>query len=459
MTHTFGQVKWHRSFTKRGLELPHLLSEVIPCFVELEDDPAACHEQLVDFLREKRATQPSGLVNTTAPTPMVQPAPTPSDVAPNPVPGPSGIVHLGHVTQIPKEPILGGVTTTAPPPAVHNGPMHSEVAPSIILPTSPTAPGGNVPPMANQPPAVGGPQPPTATMGPAPVHVPTPQPEAGPSGQRQSPGPRIGNPGHRQRVQAVPMMSTHIARPRQQPTRGSSDIKGKQRYREPSSGSEYEEDELESKDDSEAPVIKQEPLAEQPGFQAYAREVQIEMELEAEAERVKPKTGALAAKRPRRKVKPEPKTPAIVPDTDDEEDTPRVVDQYAAAGENDPPCNNCASRNVTCQFVVDEWLTQCKLCQRQKVGCSVSAAKVLALKNSGRKRPRPAKGTTTRAPVKREAKPPKVPRQTPAPRKSRNKRAGLGIGSWRGETGELSTYMGLQVKYLYLTCSGARRMP
>ena len=56
MTHRCEQVKWHKSFTKRGLELPPLLSDVIPCFVELEDDPAACHEQLVDFLREQRTS-------------------------------------------------------------------------------------------------------------------------------------------------------------------------------------------------------------------------------------------------------------------------------------------------------------------------------------------------------------------------------------------------------------------
>jgi hypothetical protein len=459
VTHDFGQVKWHRSFTKRGLELPHLLSEVIPCFVELEDDPDACHEQLVDFLAEQRATQLSGLVNTTAPTPMVRSAPTPSLVAPNLVPGPSGVVHLGNVTQIPQEPTIGPVTTTALPAVVHYTPMHSEVVPNIILPTTSTTPVGHVTPMANQPAAGGGPQPPNATMGPPHVHVATPQPEAGPSRQRQSPGPRSGKPSHRRGVQVVPMMSTHLARPRQQPARRSSDIKGKQRYRELSSASEYEEDELESEDDSEAPVIKQEPLAEQPGLQAHPRDVQITMQLEDEAERVKPKTRASAAKEARRKVKADPKTPAIVHDTDEEEDTPMVVDRFAAAGENNPPCNNCTSRNVTCQFVVDEWLTQCKLCQRQKVGCSVSAAKVLALKNSGRKRPRPAKGTTTRAPMKKEANPLKVPRQTPAPHKSRNKRAGLGISSRRGETGELSSYIRLQVQYLHLTHSGAGRMP
>jgi hypothetical protein len=346
-------------------------------------------------------------------------------------------VPLANVSEIPQKPVPGPGTATVPPLVVQPAPTYAALSSSNVVPPTPhTTPVGNVTPTPNEPVARGGPHPPIAVMGPGDIYVAIPQAEAGPSRQRESPEPEIGRPGHLSPPKTAPRMSNHSSRPHRQATRGTSDIKGKGKYRELSSGSEYgEDDELESEDNVEAPVIKQEPLADQPGFQAYAREVQMEMELDAEAERDGPRTRSSATKGSRRKLKAEPKTPAVVPDTD-EEDTPMVVDRFAAAGENDPSCNNCASRGVTCQYVVDEWVTQCKLCQRQKVGCSVSAVKVLALKNSGRKRPRAAKGTTTRAPVKREAKPPKITRQTPAPRKSRNKRTGLGISSRRGHTSE-----------------------
>ena len=449
MTHRCEQVKWHKSFTKRGLELPPLLSDVIPCFVELEDDPAACHEQLVDFLREQRTTRLPGIVNTTEPTSMGQAPLPPSDLAPTVAFTSPAAAPPGNSVETPKEQVVGSVSGFGLASILHPAPTNSAVAPNVIPSTPFIVPVGSGMPMPNDPVAGNGPQPWGSTMGPAAIRTATPQPEAGPSRQRESTGPKIGKPGHRLAAKGVAMISTHISRPRQQPPRGSSDVKGKQKYRELSSDSEYEEeDQLESEEDTEPPIIKQEPLTEQPGFQAYAREVQIEMELEAEAEREGPRTRSSGTNGPRRKVKAEPKTPAVVPDTDEEEDTPMVVDRFAAAGENDPPCNNCVSRSVTCQYVVDEWVTQCKLCQRQKVGCSISATKVLALKNSGRKRPRAPRGTTTRAPVKREAKPPKVPRRTPAPRKSRNKRAGLGISARRGEIGALSLYITLQVKSL-----------
>jgi hypothetical protein len=374
------------------MDIPPLLAAVIPCFVDLIDDPAGCHRQLVEFLRGE-----------------------------------------GQFTSSP--PVAGSDPVGAA--ALHSPQAMLDVAPEI-LPTPPApAPLANTTPVPNEPRIPDG----TSTQvasGDGTVRRPaTPPPVAGPSKTRTSSGVPIGPPTHPRRT-TVPMMSTHIARPRQQPPRTTNSGKGKQKYRELTSGSEYEEeDELESEEESEGRVVKEEPISDHPGFQAYAREVQIEMELEEEAVREGRTPQGSAAKAPRRKMKAEPKTPAVVPDSD-EEDAPTVVDRFAAAGENDPACLNCVGRNVTCQYVVDEWVTQCKLCQRQKVGCSISAGKVLALKNSGRKRPRAANGTTSRAPVKREVKAPKVPRPTPAPRKAKTKRAGLGLGSRRRENGEWS---------------------
>lgn len=231
------------------------------------------------------------------------------------------------------------------------------------------------------------------------------------------------------------MMSTRRSRPaRIQPSRKAADKKGKKKYRELSESPEYdEEDQLDSEYESEEPVVKEEPTSIHPGLLAYAREIEFDMDVDQEEgvpTKLKKDPGA---KPSRRRVKPEPKTPAIVPpDSDEEEeDAPRVVDRLAAAGENDPACQNCIRRNVQCQYVVDEWVTQCKLCQKQKAGCSISAAKVLALKNSGRKRPRAVIGSTSRRPVKKE------PKSAPAPRKSKTKRQGLGIGSRRREASEL----------------------
>ena len=275
--------------------------------------------------------------------------------------------------------------------------------------------------------------------------VATPAPVAGPSTIRST-GIQIGRPAHLP-PNAVPMMSTRRSRPAHvQPSRKAADKKGKKKYRELSESPEYdEEDQLDLEYESEEPVVKEEPTSIHPGLLAYAREVDFNMDVDEDKGvpmKIKKDPGV---KPSRRRVKPEPKTPAIVPpDSDEEEeDAPHVVDQLAAAGENDPACQNCIRRNVQCQYVVDEWVTQCKLCQKQKAGCSISAAKTLALKASGRKRPQAVIGTTARCPVKKETKSAKVVRQTPAPRKSRTKKQGLGIRSRRRETSEptINTFM------------------
>ena len=240
-------------------------------------------------------------------------------------------------------------------PILHPAPTNSAVAPNVIPSTPSTVLVGSGMPMPNDPVAGNGPQSQGLTMGLAPIHTTTPQLEAGPSRQRESTGPKIGRPGHHLPAKGVAIMSTHISCPRQQPPWGSSNVKGKQKYRELSLDSEYEEeDQLELEEDTEPLIIKQELLTDQPRFQAYAWEVQIEMELEAEAEHEGPTTRSSGTKGPCCKVKAEPKTPAIVPNTDDEEDTHMVVNWFAAARENDPPCNNYVSRSVTCQYVVDE---------------------------------------------------------------------------------------------------------
>jgi hypothetical protein len=377
-----GQVKWHKSFTKRAIPLPSLLSAVIPCFVDLKDDPAVCHQQLVEFLK----AQPPTFVSTPVSSSVLQPTPAPHEVVPNPIPAPPATLPL--------------VATSLRP--------HQLAGSSMILDDPP----------------------PVASVPTNPLQSVTLQPVAGPSRPRLSNVLQIGRPA-RLPHNAVPLRSTHVSRPRRQPRRQASEGKDKQTFYT----EHEEEDELESEEETEGQFIKQEPLSGLARFQDHARKVELEIELQDEANSSGPRTRSSVANANRRIPKPGPKTPALFQETDDE-DTPSVVDRFAAAGENDPPCNNCAGRNVPCHYVVDEWVTQCKLCQRQKVGCSVSAQKVLALKKSGRKRPRPTKGTTAQAPVKREAKPPKVPRLTPVPRRPRTKRAGDGIGSCGRETSE-----------------------
>ena len=205
--------------------------------------------------------------------------------------------------------------------------------------------------------------------------------------------------------------------------------KGKARYVPiDSDDEEEEEDELESEEEMGGPIVKKEPadvkMEADPDYITYTKEIRMsDSEYDGLATR-------LSAKRSRRrKPKAEPKTPALVKDTDDEEG-PVIIDRFAIGGENDPACNYCMEREVPCEFMVDEWITQCKLCQRRKVGCSISAAKVVILKNSGKKRPRPVQGSSTIRPqVKKERAKTKAPRARPASRSTKRKQSGLGIGS------------------------------
>ena len=254
---------------------------------------------------------------------------------------------------------------------------------------------------------------------------PSPGPSAIPPRPCLSPNPQAVA-GRSQRIDpSVSIRSTHTAR--RQPSRMMIGGKGKEKYCDLSSASEdQEEDELESEIDTGGWLIKQEPLSDHLDFQAYAQEVQLDdMELHSsECQGSRARSTATNA------PKAELKTPLLVPEVDDE-DSPTVVDRLAAAGENNPPCSSCARRNIPCQYVVDEWVTQCKLCQRQRVGCSVSAAKTLALKSSGRKRLRPSKvNNITRVTVKKELKEEtKAHQATPMARNSRKKKTGLGSGS------------------------------
>jgi len=266
--------------------------------------------------------------------------------------------------------------------------------------------------------------------------VPTPQPVAGPSNIRVTGEPLtwpsnehvIGDPSRRPShlpPDAVPKRSTRtrLTAPKRKGKEPAG--KGKARYVPIDSNDEAEEeDELESEEEM---VVKKEPadvkLEDDPDYIAYTREIMM-----SDSEYDGPTTRSGAKRSRRRKTKAEPKTPALVKETDDEEE-PAVIDRFAVAGENDPACNYCMEREVPCEYMVDEWITQCKLCQRRKVGCSVSAAKVVILKNSGKKRPRPQGNATTRPQIKKERAKKEVPRPTPAPRSKKRKQSGLGIRS------------------------------
>ena len=224
--------------------------------------------------------------------------------------------------------------------------------------------------------------------------VPTHPPVAGPSGLSTR------QPSHLP-PDAVPKRSTRTTSRAQAQKHNVTSGKGKVRYVNISSGDEEdEEDELESEEDMDERPIKKEP---DPDYTT--------------------RSGAKRSRR--RKPKAEPKASALVQESDDDEG-PTVIDRFAVAGENDPACSYCADHQVPCEFVVDEWITQCKLCQSRRVGCSVSPAKVFALKTSGRKRFRQFQGNAT---VKKDPSAAKVPRATPAARNSNMKKSGLGIGS------------------------------
>ena len=214
-------------------------------------------------------------------------------------------------------------------------------------------------------------------------------------------------------------MNSYTTTRHQYPSNATHD-KGKGRHREVSSADEEEnEDEVKLEEEM---VIKKEPTTVKLGsddekYVPHKKEIKL-----YDSDYQGPMTLSTATNAPRRKPNAVPKTPALTQDAEDE-DGPVVIDRFAVAGVNDPPCNNCASRHIPCEFFVDEWITQCKLCQRKKVGCTASAPKLFALKTSGRKRlVRPSKvDNTTRSTVKKEPTMTKVPQPTPATRNSRRK--------------------------------------
>ena len=280
------------------------------------DDLVGCYQELVEFLRDLDQSNglPSAPGNNSIPALAVE------------APWASVTVSPEHVAALPMPMLLVNATTMPQESGVLDEPTH-----------------------------------PMQGIHPPPHHPCMPPPVTRPSTLWNSSGIQIGHPPHLP-PNAVPMMSTHVTHLCQQPPRKTNSGKEKQIYREIPSGSEYEEDELELEEETEDWVIKEEPLVDHPGIQAYTWEAQIEMELEEEAIHEGQITQASAAKAPWQKVKVEPKTPAIMPDSDDE-DTPIVIDQFAMAGENNPPCLNCIGCNVTCHYVVNEWVMQCKLCQ------------------------------------------------------------------------------------------------
>jgi len=197
-----------------------------------------------------------------------------------------------------------------------------------------------------------------------------------------------------------------------------------------SSADEENEDDVELKEEI---VIKKEPITVklEPDDEEYVPHKE-DTELD-DSDYQEPRTLSTATNARRRKPNAVPKTLALAQDAKDE-DGPVVIDRFAVAGVNDPPCNNCASRHIPCEFFVDEWVTRCKLCHWKKVGCTVSAPKRFALKNSGRKRVRPLKANNiTRSTVKKEPTMTKVPRSTPATRNShrKNLEAVVGVSSHR----------------------------
>ncbi|KIM35991.1 hypothetical protein M413DRAFT_32034 [Hebeloma cylindrosporum] len=379
-------VKFHRSFKNNGQPIPTLLDQVALYFVDMDKWPAQCHAALVKFLTEK--DQPKvALAPPTGPPPPTR-APTPSHV-----PVSSTLVQPPIVLAPSQVPLS---STSLQPPVVLVQPSTAAVQ-SCPLPHP-----------------VPGPPHKSLMFKPSPIPTPlvagpsTP-PVAGPSKAPSLPPKAPGLPVQRRTISKPPPPSPAPRRNlRSRPDRKG---KGKAKYVEPSEA-EDEEDELESEEET---VIK-----EDPDWKAM------------ELDRPSPKPSR------KRKVKAEPKSAERVEDSDDDEEAPTVIDRFAIAGENEPSCNNCVNRQIACEYFVDEWVTQCRFCHKQKVGCSISAAKVLALKQSGRKRPRAPRGsgnTTSRPRVKREPASrsrtkeepttSKVPRSsTPAPRRPRKRSSG-----------------------------------
>jgi hypothetical protein len=251
---------------------------------------------------------------------------------------------------------------------------------------------------------------------PAPHRVPSPPSDVRPFLLRPA-----GFPTHRPSYlppNTMPMNSYTTTR--RQYSSNATRGKGKERQREVSSADEEEsEDEAELEEEN---VIKEEPITVKLGsddeeYVPHKKEIKLD-----DSDYQGPRTLSSATNARSRKPNAVLKMPALAQDAEDE-DGPVMIDRFAVAGVNDPPCNNCASRHIPCEFFVDEWITQCKLCHRKKAGCTVSAPKLFALKSSGRKRlRRPSKvDSTTRSIAKKEPTMTKVPQPTPATRNSRRK--------------------------------------
>ena len=148
----------------------------------------------------------------------------------------------------------------------------------------------------------------------------------------------------------------------------------------------------------------------------------------------RPKRRPSGKSRPARKAKREPKSAALIRDTDDDQVV--SLDRYAADGENDPACRRCIDRGVTCLYVVDPNITACKDCQRQKAGCSISAQKALALQERGIKRNKRTAGKKVSTPAPKEPRKPRARRYTAGQFKADQKKAGLPMRSKPTEKGE-----------------------
>ena len=343
--------------------------------MDLLDNPARCHKGLVRFLSVQNYRSGGTPTSNTNPIPVASPVALRVAIDSSP-------------------------TTILPTPSMVE-------PPSTALEVVPVLP-------ATQPSSVAPPLP------PAPHRVPSPPPVVRPSCIRLN----DRRPSHLP-PNAMPM-SSWTSSLHQYPSNTTRD-KGKGRHREVSAA--YEE---EDEDEAELTVIKAEPITVKlgPDDEKYVPHKQELDDYDYQGPRILSTTNAR-----RRKLKAEPKTLRLVQDAEDE-DEPVVIDRFAVAGINDPPCKNCADRHIPCEFFVDEWVTQCKLCQRQKAGCTVSAPKVLALKSSGRKRTRtlPSKpNNTTRSTVKKEPTMINVSQSTPDSQNSsrKNLKAGVGVSSRR----------------------------
>ena len=188
--------------------------------MDLIDDPVGCHQEFVKFLRDLDQSNglPSAPGNNPIPAPVVE------------APWASVTVSPEHVAALPAPMLLVNAMTM---------PQESRVL------DKPTHPVQGIHPPPRMPPPV-----------------------AGLSTLWNSSRIQIGCPPHLP-LNAVPMMSTHVARPCQQPPWKTNSGKGKQIYCKIPSGSKYEEDELESEEETEDWVIKEEPLVDHPGIQAY----------------------------------------------------------------------------------------------------------------------------------------------------------------------------------------------